>query len=247
MLNIYICEDELNQREALVKSVDKAIKEEELRFTVVCDTDNPYKILELVRKDDNECIFFLDIDLGQEMNGIELSSELRKIKPRCFIIFVTTHSEMSYLTFNYRVEAMDFIIKDNYRDMDSRVKNCLLNCDCLSNQNPEDDEKTFSVKLGDKIKMVPVDNILYFEVSEASRKILLHGENCEIEFAGNMKDVESKLDEQFYRCHRSFIINKEKISSVDYNKNQVILSNGSECPMSIRLKSGLRYFEKKSV
>ncbi|WP_458458744.1 LytR/AlgR family response regulator transcription factor [Pseudobutyrivibrio sp.] len=240
MLKIYICEDELNQRDALVRSIEKAIAEERLRFAVACATDNPYKILDLVRKDEEECIFFLDIDLGQDMNGIELSSEIRKIKPRCFIIFVTTHSEMSYLTFSYKVEAMDFIIKDNFRDMDSRVKNCLINCDCLSNQNLEEDEKAFSVKLGDKIKMVPFDDIMYFEVSDASRKILLHGENCKIEFAGNMKDIENKLDNSFYRCHRSFIINKDKIKKVDLDKSQVVMKNGEICPVSIRQKSGLR-------
>jgi two-component system response regulator AgrA len=150
---------------------------------------------------------------------------------------------MSYLTFNYKVEAMDFIIKDNFRDMDNRVKNCLINCDCLSNQKPEEEEKSFSIKLGDKIKMVPFDDILYFEVSDASRKILLHGESCEIEFAGNMKDIENKLDNSFYRCHRSFIINKDKIKKIDLDKNQVEMENGGICPVSIRQKSGLRHLK----
>ena len=240
MLNIYVCEDDSRQRESLLHSINNSIEEENIDFSVACATDNPYKILELVRKDNNECIFFLDIDLGQDMNGIELSSELRKIKPRCFIIFVTTHSEMSYLTFNYKVEAMDFIIKDNVHDVGSRVKNCLINCNCLSSHNPEEDVKTYSVKIGDKIKMVPYDDIISFEVSDASRKILLHGTNFKIEFSGNMKEIESKLDKRFYRCHRSHIINKDKIEEIDFNNNQVLMTNGMYCPISIRQKAGLK-------
>ncbi len=240
MLSIYICEDDLKQRELLVQCINRCIENEKLNFLISCADDNPYKILELVRKDDNECIFFLDIDLGSDMNGIELSSELRAIKPRCFIIFVTTHSEMSYLTFNYKVEAMDYIIKDNVNDVDNRIRTCLINCDCLSNQNPEDGAKTFSVKIGDKIKMVPMEEIIYFEVSNVNRKILLYGDNLKIEFFGNLKGVEKDVDKRFYRCHRSFLINKDKIEEIDFDNNYVVMSNGVSCPISIRLKSGLR-------
>ena len=32
-----------------------------------------------------------------------------------------THAEMSYLTFLYKVEAMDYIIKDNYKNISKRM------------------------------------------------------------------------------------------------------------------------------
>lgn len=47
------------------------------------------------------------------MNGFELAQEIRKFDPRGFIIFITTHAELSYMTFTYKVEALDYIIKDD--------------------------------------------------------------------------------------------------------------------------------------
>ena len=60
------------------------------------------------------------------MTGLILAQELRKIQPRCFIIFITSHSEMSILTFQYKVEALDFIIKDSSENIRKRIHECLM-------------------------------------------------------------------------------------------------------------------------
>ena len=54
-----------------------------------------------------------DIQLEADINGIKLGSEIRKYDPIGNIIFVTSHSELTYLTFVYKVSAMDFIFKDD--------------------------------------------------------------------------------------------------------------------------------------
>ena len=41
-----------------------------------------------------------------------LGDMIRQRDPLCSIIFVTTHAEMTYLTFMYKI-ALDFIIKDH--------------------------------------------------------------------------------------------------------------------------------------
>lgn len=78
------------------------------------------------KKSENTGAFFLDICLQSEMTGLILAQELRKIQPRCFIIFITSHSEMSILTFQYKVEALDFIIKDSSENIRKRIHECLM-------------------------------------------------------------------------------------------------------------------------
>ena len=51
--------------------------------------------------------------IRSDINGIKLGSEIRKYDPIGNIIFVTSHSELTYLTFVYKVSAMDFIFKDD--------------------------------------------------------------------------------------------------------------------------------------
>ena len=61
-----------------------------------------------------------------------------------------------------------------------------------------------------------------------------------MEFYGKMKDLEGKLDQRFYRCHRSFIVNTTNIKSVDIQNRIVHMVNGEECLISSRLLKGLK-------
>ena len=45
-----------------------------------------------------------------DINGIKLGSEIRKYDPIGNIIFVTSHSELTYLTFVYKVSADGFYL-----------------------------------------------------------------------------------------------------------------------------------------
>ena len=54
---------------------------------LACASTTSGKILEQAKKSENTGVFFLDICLQSEMTGLILAQELRKIQPRCFIIF----------------------------------------------------------------------------------------------------------------------------------------------------------------
>lgn len=241
MLNIYICEDNEKQREKIQQLVMNAMDMEELDMNLEMVTDNPMNVLEHVQMKKENGVFFLDIDLQHKMNGLELAKQIRKYQPRCYIIFITSHSEMSYMTFTYKVEAMDYIIKDDYHEMKNRIFQCLLQAYKLDTQNEiEDMAKTFSVKVGSKVQSVMIDDILFFEMSTTPHKLILHTKTAVIEFVGKMKDLEKELASCFYRCHRSFIVNKNNIETVDEANNVIKFKGGMECPVSVRLGKGLK-------
>ncbi len=127
MLNIFVCEDDTIQRQTIVQIIQNTVLIEELDMQLVLDTKDPYVLLEKVRASHNTGIYFLDIDLGSNMNGLKLAQQIRLSDPRGFIIFITAHSELSFMTFQYRVEAMDFILKDNPAETKVKIRECLLN------------------------------------------------------------------------------------------------------------------------
>ena len=116
MLKVYICEDIEVQRNRMTKIVENMIYIENFDMEIEVVTNDPHEILSVVQEIDEVGIYFLDIDLQTDMDGLELAKEIRKYDPRGFIIFVTTHSEMSFMTFVYKLEAMDFILKDEEDD-----------------------------------------------------------------------------------------------------------------------------------
>lgn len=241
MLRVHICEDEKEQREHIRMLIRDVIELEQLDMEIGLVTKQPDELSEQVKKEKTNGIFFLDIDLQNQINGLELAKIIREYQPRCYIIFVTTHSEMSYMTFTYKVEAMDYIIKDNFQDLKNRIYQCLVHAQELERQNKSSGlSERFSVKTGSKKLEIPYEDILFFEANTGSRKIILHTKNSVIEFNGKMKEVEAQLGDAFCRCHRGYIVNTKMIEEVDEKENLVRMLGGEECPMSVRLGKALK-------
>ncbi len=240
MLKIYVCEDIEVQRNKIKKTIENIVLMEDLDMEIGCVSNNPHTILEKVKETEDVGIYFLDIDLGADMTGLTLAQEIRKYDPRGFIIFVTTHSEMSYMTFIYKLEALDFILKDNPEELDRRVYECILKANQRFASVNNKVQANFSVKVNEKVITVDYDEILFFETSTNVHKIILHCKKREMEFWGKIKDIEKEVDERFYRCHRSFLVNKDNIREIDFRNRVIYMVNGDECLISTRMMKGLK-------
>lgn len=239
MLSIMICEDDTEQRTRITKYIEDSIMIENLDMEIVLSTEIPEETIEYLKKNKISGLYFLDVDLNSNINGIKLAEMIREYDPRGFIVFVTTHAEMSYLTFMYKVEAMDYIIKDNHETAKERIHQCILNAHKKYSSKVTEMQKNFTIKVEDKIINIEYSKILFFETSNIIHKVLLHAVDRQIEFYAKMKDIESKLDERFYRCHRSFLVNKDNIKEIDKNDRVVHMINGQECLVATRLLKGL--------
>ncbi len=235
MLNIFVCEDDTIQRQTIVQIIQNTVLIEELDMQLVLDTKDPYVLLEKVRASQNTGIFFLDIDLGSNMNGLKLAQQIRLSDPRGFIIFITAHSELSFMTFQYRVEAMDFILKDNPAETKVKIRECLLNAIERYTLQTNKVHKVYTIQTGGRKISVDYEDIFFFETSSNIHKVVLHAKNRQIEFSGTIKDLINTLDDNFIRCHRSFLVNKNNIKEVDAKKRIIYFPNGETCLMSMRM------------
>jgi len=174
------------------------------------------------------------------MNGLTLAQRIRQIQPRCFIVFITSHSEMSFLTFQYKAEALDFIVKDSAEHIKSKIHECLLDVNSKYTSSNNNVTRTFTINQNDKRIVIDYNDIIFFETSNNIHKIILHARKRVIEFTGQLKDIEQQLDYRFYRCHTSYIINKDNITDIDFKELLVHMNNGETCPVSVRKKKGLK-------
>lgn len=241
MLKIYICEDEYYQQLYLEKIIKETICIEDYDIKISLITDNPYELLNNIKDTEHTGIYFLDVHLKSDINGIELAKKIRDYDPRCFIVFITADENKITETFLHKVEAMDYIIKTDFINLPIRVKECLHNAYTKYSSKNNKLQEIFSVKVDDSILNVNYNDILFFETSPTIHKILLHYDNKIVEFYGKMKQLEKILDNRFCRCHTSFILNKEKIKKIDKKARIAYLINNKECLISTRgLKSLLK-------
>ena len=239
MLNIFVCEDHTAQRRNIVQIIQNIVLMEELDMQLVLDAGDPYVLLEKVKASQNTGIYFLDIDLNSNMNGMKLAQQIRLFDPRGFIIFITAHSELSYMTFQYRVEAMDFVLKDNPAEAELKIKECLLNAMERYTLQTNKTHKVYTIEVSGRKISVDYDDIFFFETSSNIHKVILHAKDRQIEFSGTMKELAATLGGNFVRCHRSFLVNKNNIKEVDAKNRIVYFTNGETCLMSTRMMKGL--------
>lgn len=233
-MKIYICEDDPKQLENLKTIISNYIMIEEKEVEIELATDDPEAILEHAKDTDEIGCYFLDIQLNAEMNGMKLATELRKVDPVGNIIFVTSHSELTYLTFIYKVAAMDFIFKDDPEEIKTRVIDCLKTAEtCLKLLSQESSVETIELKRGSNSLYVQYDDVMFFESSSKSHRLIAHLDNRQIEFYGSLKEL-SKIEQRFFRCHNSFVINRHNIESIDSKTRTVNFKNGECCYASVR-------------
>ena len=230
MLNIYICEDNAKQRNFVTAFVSDYCILQNLDAGVALSSGSPKEVLAHYKNAPNPALFLLDIELGAEINGIELASNIRELGSQASIVFLTTHSEMTLLTFQYKVEALDFIVKDSPDNIKKKITDCINIA--YKRHASNGINKVLRIGVEDKTILLDMDEIIFVEATQVRHKLRLHTKRRSLEFNGELKTLEGLLDSRFVRCHKSYIINKNKISEINKKDNTVTMSNNSICPVS---------------
>jgi len=240
MLSIFICEDDLVQKEMLGKIIENYILMEDLDMELVLSTDDPDIVLDYVLKNSEMGgLYFLEADLNHEMDGIALAVELRTLDPLGKIVFVTTHTELAFLTFQHKIEALDYIIKEaDFEEIKSKVVQCVQIAHDRQLSNKKTNKHYFALRIAGKTEIIPLREIMFFETASVRNRLILHLRNSKVQFRGTMKGVESH-NPAFVRVHHAIVANKHSIKSIDAKKMVIEFVNGETCLVSVRRLNAL--------
>lgn len=234
MLPIYVCDDQKAHLMSLTQIIEKIIIIDEVDMELKYQSETPEELLAYLADKKGPALYFLDIALKVQMNGLQLAEEIRKLDPRGFIVFVTTHDEMAPLTFQYKVEAMDFIIKENTKELANRIRECMEYAlrQYISPFNQI--HKVLAIPLQERIVTIVQDDIIFLENAAQAHKIRIHKENSIMDIYSTLKELKILLDEHFFQCHKCYIINMDRVVEVNTKERKVIMDNGMVCDVSIR-------------
>ena len=169
-------------------------------------------------------ILFLDIQM-KEMDGMETARKLRADQFRGFLVFITVLKEMVFQSFE--VQAYDYLVKPVDKKQFEKTMERL----CASMQNASEDSLLVQKRYEGRI--IPKDEIVFCEIID--RKIYLNLASGEVvDYYERIENLETKLDNRFYRCHRSYLINMKHLKG--YKNGTACMDNGKEIPVS-RLRS----------
>ncbi|UJW58024.1 response regulator transcription factor [Bacillus sp. A116_S68] len=233
-MNVIICENETHHREFLQSVITQYAMLYQPSIEIALSTAQPEHILDYVNKQRADC-YFLDIELGSTITGMDLARMIRERDPFAQIIFVSMHADKLKLTFKYKLAALDFIVKDEGPDkLASQVQDALEAAfDKYQQLGHSSELAHIQIKIGERIKNIRYDDIYYFETAAQEHKIVLYEVSGVYEFYGKLKAFEN-IDERFYRCHKSYLVNLDHIKDMNTKQRKLTMVNGRECLISAR-------------
>jgi DNA-binding LytR/AlgR family response regulator len=181
--------------------------------------ENPLEAISTLKNNAIDLVF-LDIQMP-ELKGTDFA---KMIPANTKVIFTTAYSE--YALEGFDLNALDYLLKpitfERFLIAVNKLKNEITTV-----------EKTITVKSGYELHKLKLDEIVYIESD--SEYVNFHTSTKKIMSHQTLKALANSLDSSiFMRVHRSFVINKNKVTGL---KGKEIIVSDVKIPVSDR------YFE----
>lgn len=239
MIKIAVCDDEILIRQELKNLINKQLQEVE-----VSEFSSGEELLESKERYD---ITFLDISM-EDLSGIEVAKHIRHKQEKekankDIIVFVTSYRD--YMEDAFDVNAYHYLVKPINEE---KLANVLNRATKEIIARKKQTKQYIMLKNASMQNKVYLKDIYYIESS--NKKVIVHKKDGIFELYGKMDEFEEELGDSFYRCHRCFLVNMEKISA--YSSDTIKLINGETLILAQKkypefIKAYMRYAKSGGV
>lgn len=184
-------------------------------------------------------LMFVDINMP-DLNGLEFVKSLAQ-KP--LLVFTTAYSE--YALEGFKVDALDYLLKPfSFAEFSKSAGKARAQFELMQNSPEKSDGSSDFLFIKSEYKLVRINlnDIRYIEGMKEYVRIHLSGQKPIMTLL-SMKSLEEKLpDNKFMRVHRSFIVNTDKITTVE--RFRIVFDEKVYIPVSENYKEKFNAFLK---
>lgn len=207
----------------------------EIKVAAVCD-DLPSGVM-AIRKHKPDVVF-LDIEMPK-YNGLEIINFFGENEIQFAIIFTTAYNQYAIQAF--KTSALDYLLKpidpEELKETINRYKqksNDQLYKQLLSLNETLIKETKIAIPDGNNLQLISTEEIIYFKADSNYTLVFLQNGKKHIT-SRILRNFEETLKnhKQFFRCHKSYIVNTKFIEC--YSKSDggtIILKDKQEIPVS---------------
>ncbi len=194
---IAICEDEPHFASRMKGMLLPYLRDRELEAEI-CIFPSGEELLASGRVPD---ILLMDIKLPGR-DGLEVVEHLQRAGKDSQVIFITAYKEYVFRAFD--LEAVHYILKPVREETLYQALNRALR------RVRAEDGKAVLIARGSQVFRLGFREILYCEVFDHETYIYTAGGR--FRFSGTLDALEKELDERFFRCHRSYLVNMDWVT-----------------------------------
>lgn len=217
MITVSICEDELCFASRLRALLDEYGRLNGVSFSVLSFSSGEQLLASRQLAD----LILLDIKLPG-CDGMDVARRLRALGSGCQVVFITAYPAFVFRAFD--VDALHFIVKPVTAETLFPV------LDKAVRRIASDSGKTLPVSNGIRAVRIPLRDILFCDA--LNHRITVHTQADAFSFSGTLDAVQDQLDDRFFRCHRSFLVNLDHIAAVQ--PGSAVVTGGGEVPVARR-------------
>lgn len=216
-MNLAICDDQesllsmLQQQVAQLERVEAvSIFSDIMQFLHAVDTGRMFDVV------------IMDIEWEQDKNGIDFAQELYQKNKDIHIIYLTGYADSfmhaiffkqanlsGYLSKPLQLSELELLLDKNY-------------------QQQKQDRNTLVVSYKKVTRQLLTKNIIYLE--SKAHLVHIYSEQDVYYCREKLDEIEERLPDCFFRPHKSFLVNMDKIQRID--GKFIILQDGTEIAVS---------------
>lgn len=234
-MQVFISDDQEPQRLWLTEIITAQL--DELHFNYeLASAWQPTDVLTAVQQSSGPNIYFLDIVLQREINGIQLASRIRDFDPDGFIVYVTVRDDMMPATLSAMTTPTGFISKTNMFNKDKFIPQVHQVLEVIKKrlatleQNPE---PTLTIHSGALLLTLKLKEIVYCEKVHGLRTTRIVTTDQSYVVHKNLNTIKAQLTtSHYFNDFQSYALNLEQVVTVDFSKGIVSMQNGDHLTFS---------------
>ncbi|WP_113662490.1 LytR/AlgR family response regulator transcription factor [Pedobacter nanyangensis] len=205
---------------------------------IIAEAENGLEGLELINQHQADLVF-LDIEMPI-LNGFEMLAKLTHHQPK--VVFTTAYDQYAIKAFDEG--SIDYLLKPiELERLDKTIlklkqtnlaKPVMALDDLLQQIKGKSVQKTLTVKLGDRILLIKIEEIIHIQAED--KYVFLYTADGKKHLTDyTLSVLEAKLPDDFIRIHRSDIINTNYITEIRRGFNGAlifVMSNQSKVSSS---------------
>jgi len=232
-MKVFLVDDEKSCRVTLISFLDEYEIVEEIQ-----QADSVESSMEVLRTFKPDVVF-LDVRLGNQ-TSFEILDQLEEIDFQ--IIFTTAFDEYAVKAFQY--SAVHYILKPlDKKELFDALGRCAAKEFSYSTKDIKKIQGLF-LQQENKSYSLSFEDIIALKADGNYCKVY-RKDGSSIVMSKNIGEYDKVLPPQFFRAHKSTIVNLMEVSELDVQRNVIVMKTGLQCEFSRRKKAKLREELKK--
>lgn len=237
MLPVLIYDPQYAVRVRMLMHLNLYAKEHEFSFAVTENTSDPKEAEAAIRRltEIGLCVLGIGNSTETAEQALALSRLAKEQNRDTYTVFWADSDTVWRKLLSDCIQPSGFVIDASTPTPMNRILDWI---DMDYRMIVHSTERFLALVNGSKVYRIPISSIDYIEALD--KKLLVWTNRQCISTYERLGKMEEILGNRFFRCHRSYLVQSDRIKNVNFDKMELQLLNGSRLPLSRSAKERMK-------